>query len=92
MRNIYKYLIVFVLLSNSSFANEAVNWLKIEVDYILNVYKNNDFSKEEKFEYIENTINKNFAGSGIAKFVAGKAWATADKETKKALIKYHPIV
>ena len=35
---------------------------------------------------IENTINYNFAGAGIAKFVAGKAWAAADKNTKKEYI------
>ena len=32
---------------------------------------------------IEQTINNNFAGTGIAKFVAGNAWTKASKETKK---------
>jgi ABC-type transporter MlaC component len=37
---------------------------------------------------IEDTINYNFAGAGIAKFVAGKAWSNADKNTKKEYIKF----
>ena len=36
---------------------------------------------------IEQTINNNFAGAGIAKFVAGKAWADASKEVKKEYVK-----
>ena len=36
---------------------------------------------------IEQTINNNFAGTGIAKFVAGKSWNAASKETKKEYIK-----
>ena len=36
---------------------------------------------------IEQTINNNFAGSGIAKFVAGKSWNVASKETKLDYIK-----
>ena len=39
------------------------------------------------FKYIENTINQNFAGAGIAKFVAGRAWSAAEKEDKKNYIK-----
>ena len=31
---------------------------------------------------IEQTINNNFAGTGIAKFVAGKSWNGASKEIK----------
>ena len=36
---------------------------------------------------IEQTINNNFAGTGIAKFVAGEAWKSAKQETKKEYIK-----
>ena len=36
---------------------------------------------------VEQTINNNFAGAGIAKFVSGKAWNAATKEIKKAYIK-----
>ena len=36
---------------------------------------------------IEQTINENFAGTGIAKFIAGNAWTKASKETKKNYVK-----
>ena len=82
----YKFLFFFILISNSLFADEATNWLKNEVDYILNIYKNDNVTNAERYNYIEDTINKNFAGAGIAKFVAGQAWSMADKETKKEYI------
>ena len=59
----------------------------IEISVASYAYKNDSLTKIEKFNYIENTVNDNFAGTGIAKFVAGKAWATADQETKKTYIK-----
>ena len=34
MQIMYKFLFVFLLISNSLFADEASNWLKKEVDYI----------------------------------------------------------
>ena len=46
-------------------------------------YKNESMSNETRFLMIEDTINYNFAGTGIAKFVAGDSWKTADKNTKK---------
>ena len=82
----YKFLFFFLLISNSLFADEATNWLKNEVDYILNIYKNDNITNVERYNYIEDTINKNFAGAGIAKFVAGQAWSLANKETKKEYI------
>ena len=36
---------------------------------------------------IEQTINNNFAGTGIGKFVAGKSWSEASKEVKLEYIK-----
>jgi len=86
MKNMYKFLFVFLLISNSLFADEATNWLKKEIDYILNAYNNEDLNNIERFNYIEDTVNNNFAGAGIAKFVAGQAWASGDKETKKEYI------
>ena len=44
-------------------------------------------SDETKFLMIEDTINYNFAGAGIAKFVSGDAWFKANKDTKKEYIK-----
>jgi len=86
MKIMYKYLFILLLVSNSLFADDASNWLKNEVDYILDAYKNDNLNNVDRYNYIEDTINKNFAGSGIGKFVAGQAWAMADKETKKIYI------
>ena len=43
---------------------------------------------ENRFLMVEQTINNNFAGAGIAKFVSGNAWNAASKETKKEYIKH----
>ena len=87
-----KSIIVFsffisVFFNTSIFANEATDWLSQEIDIILNAYKNPDLPNENKFLMVEQTINNNFAGAGIAKFVSGKAWNSATKETKKEYIK-----
>ena len=68
-------------------ANEAKNWLNKEIDIIISAYKNQDLPNENKFLMIEQTINNNFAGAGIAKFVAGKSWNGASKEIKLEYIK-----
>ena len=86
MKKIYIILLFFLICTNAK-ANNVSTWLGNEIDSILNAYKNDSLTKIEKFNYIENTVNDNFAGTGIAKFVAGKAWATADQETKKTYIK-----
>ena len=77
---------IIILISTSIKAEHVTNWLKSEIDVILEVYKNDKISNIERFQNIENTINKNFAGTGIAKFVAGKAWHKATTETKKIYI------
>ena len=82
--------ILFVFLIFISFnvkANEAKNWLNKEIDIIISAYQNNDLPNENKFLMVENTINNNFAGTGIAKFVAGKSWNGSSKEVKKEYIK-----
>ena len=76
-----------VLLSFSVNANEAKNWLNKEIDIIISAYQNNSLPNENKFLIVENTINNNFAGTGIAKFVAGKSWNSASKEVKIEYIK-----
>ena len=78
-----------ILLLSTSFLNasESSEWLRSEIDTILNAYKNTSFSNAERFELIENTINNNFAGAGIGKFVSGNSWSSASKETKKEYIK-----
>ena len=69
------------------FADEAKDWLKMEIDKIIYAYQNNDLPSENRFLMIEQTINNNFAGSGIAKFVAGKSWNGASKDTKLEYVK-----
>tara|TARA_B100001123_G_C15215631_1_gene989100 strand:- start:184 stop:792 length:609 start_codon:yes stop_codon:yes gene_type:complete len=86
MLNFFKIIFIILFISFQANAENADGWLKNEIDKILNIYKNENLSEIEKFENIEDTINKNFAGSGIAKFVSGKAWASADKNTKKNYI------
>ena len=76
-----------VLLSFSVNANEAKNWLNKEIDIIISAYQNNSLPNENKFLMVENTINNNFAGTGIARFVAGKSWNSASKEVKIEYIK-----
>ena len=80
---------LFILLfsSNISFADEPSNWLKKEIDKILIAYQNSELPNENRFLMIEQTINNNFAGTGIAKFVAGDSWKSASKEVKKQYIK-----
>ena len=86
---VYFSLIFIISLLNSStlIADEPSKWLKTEIDKILISYQNTDLPNENRFLMIEQTINNNFAGTGIAKFVAGEAWKKASKETKKNYIK-----
>ena len=88
MRILYLIIFLSLFLPSQSIANEASNWLKKEIDIILDAYKNENMSKETRFLMIEDTINYNFAGTGIAKFVAGDSWKTANKETKKEYINF----
>ncbi len=81
------FLSVILFFNTSLFADEAADWLRKEIDVILNAYLNQNISNEERFLMIEQTINENFAGTGIAKFIAGNAWTKASKETKKNYVK-----
>ena len=77
----------FIFSSSAILGDEASNWLKKEIDNILNLYKNENLPNENRFLMVEQTINNNFAGAGIAKFVSGKSWNSASKETKKKYIR-----
>ena len=81
--------VFLILLLNTSLlkAEETSNWLRNEIDLILNAYKNTSISNAQRFNLVENTINSNFAGAGIAKFVTGISWSSASKEVKKEYIK-----
>ena len=76
------------LSSSAILGDEAVDWLKKEIDIILNAYQNENLPNENRFLMVEQTINNNFAGAGIAKFVSGKAWDSANSDTKKKYIKH----
>jgi len=77
---------IFFFTTQVNANNDVTKWLQLEIDNILQLYQNDNITSIEKFQKIENAINQNFAGAGIAKFVAGKAWSSADKETKKTYI------
>ena len=78
-----KVFFILFLSTTTLFADEASDWLKQQIDTILGAYKNSSISKVDRFDLIEDSINNNFAGAGIAKFVAGSSWSSASKETKK---------
>ncbi len=78
--------IIVTINTNLLLADQPSEWLRKEIDKILISYQNNDLPNENRFLMIEQTINNNFAGAGIAKFVAGEAWSDASKDTKKAYI------
>ena len=84
----FKLIIIFFIIffSKNLYSDETSDWLKREIDIILEAYKNQNLSNENRFLIIEKTINNNFAGTGIAKFVAGDAWKKSDKNTKKIYI------
>ena len=82
---ILSFFLIFI--SVEAKANEAKNWLNKEIEVIISAYQNSNLSNENKFLMVENTINNNFAGTGIAKFVAGKSWNSASKEVKIEYIK-----
>ena len=86
MKLLVRIIFVFFLINSQANSEEVSSWLYSELDKILNLYKNDNISNVERFQSIEKTINQNFASVGIAKFVAGKAWASATKETKKEYI------
>jgi len=82
------FLLIYFLSLSSNIAakTDAKGWLKKEIDIILAAYQNENLPNENRFLMIEQTINNNFAGAGIAKFVSGKAWTDSNKEVKKKYI------
>jgi len=84
---IFFVLVALFFFSKNSYGDEVAIWLEKEIDIILQAYKNKNISNEKRFLLIENTINYNFAGTGIAKFVSGDAWSSASKDVKKEYIK-----
>ncbi len=88
MKKFYFFVLLLILfISKNVLSDEPTKWLRNEIDKILFSYQNVNLPNENRFLMIEQTINNNFAGTGIAKFVAGQAWSNASKETKKDYIK-----
>ena len=86
MKSFITFALIIFISSSTLKADEVSSWLKIEIDKILNAYKNESLSGYDKFELIEDTINQNFASVGIGKFVVASAWSSANKDTKKNYI------
>ncbi len=80
------YIIILFFISTATKADNVNKWLGSELDSIIDTYNNSSLTNEDRFKKIEKSINNNFAGSGIAKFVAGKAWSLSNKETQKKYI------
>ena len=83
----FLFLLIIVFNGNKLFADEPSSWLKNEIDKILISYQSSDLPNENRFLMIEQTINNNFAGTGIAKFVVGEAWNKASNDIKKEYVK-----
>lgn len=80
-------ILLYLIFPSQLLADSSSQWLKTEIDTILSAYQNKNISNETRFLMIEKTINDNFAGTGIAKFVVGEAWNGAPKDLKKDYIK-----
>ena len=85
LHNLFLTFIIILIPFNLN-ASDAKNWLDKEISKIISSYQNDSLPNENKFLLIEQTINNNFAGTGIAKFVAGKSWNGASKDTKKEYV------
>ena len=81
----YKIFFIYILIAYpiTVKATEASKWLKKKLIRLLLHIKVKIFLNENRFLMIEQTINNNFAGTGIAKFVAGKSWKTHQRKLKQ---------
>ena len=65
----------------------AQKWLDTEITKIINLYKDQNVDNINRLNVIEEAINKNFAGTGIARFVVGNVWKNSSKETQQKFVK-----
>ena len=86
MSLLYKIFIILLLSTTPLIADDASDWLEGEIDIILDAYKNTSISNVDRFNLIEDTININFAGKAIGRFVAGKSYSSAPQETQEEYI------
>ena len=66
---------------------DAKNWLNVEIDKIISLYKDESIDSKTRLYAIEETINKSFAGTGIARFVVGNVWKETPEITQKEFVK-----
>ena len=67
--------------------SDAQKWLDTEITKIINLYKNQNVDNINRLNAIEEAINKNFAGTGIARFVVSNVWKDSSKETQQKFVK-----
>ncbi|MBG77012.1 MAG: hypothetical protein CFH22_00107 [Alphaproteobacteria bacterium MarineAlpha5_Bin12] len=82
----FLFFIIFYTTNSSANSSDVKNWLKYEIDQIINLYKNDEISAEVKLNAIKETINKSFAGKSIAKFVVGNKWDEASEEVRENFV------
>ena len=91
MKRIILLLIPLFITLNSQYANanpdNVQDWLNTEINEIINLYRDENIDAITRLNSIESAINNNFAGTGIARFVAGSAWKDSDENVRKEFVK-----
>ena len=91
MKKIILILISLIITLNSqninANPNNVQNWLNTEINKIIDLYRNENIDTIARLNAIENAINKNFAGTGIARFVVGNVWKDSSEDDQKEFIK-----
>ena len=67
--------------------NNVQNWLNVEINKIIDLYRDENIDTIVRLNAIEDAINKNFAGTGIARFVVGSVWKESNELDQKEFIK-----
>ena len=83
------YIVVFTLFASQINSNpiHAQKWLEEQITNILDFYRDENISSEVRLSAIEESINENFAGTGIARFVVKNVWNDSSKEDQERFIK-----
>lgn len=91
MKKIFLYLFSIVLILNTQYVNasssDAQKWLNEEISTIIELYRNQDIDKFTRLKAIQNSVNENFAGTGIARFVVGSVWDESTEESRNEFIR-----
>ena len=56
MKFLYKIFFIFLLNTTPLLADDASDWLKLQIDIILDAYNNTSLSKVDRFNFIEDSI------------------------------------